>query len=549
MMQKNTLAQALALALAGYVLPGFAQSTLDMQAPKPPQPLSSDAAALPSTPAPQAAGPAAGGASVVLQSVEIQGNRAIATDVLLAHLGAVQGLRLDMGGLTALAQRLSDYYRASGYPFAQVYLPPQEIKNGVLRLQVEEGRYGQVKAQGAADLAAGAQPFLDYGIKPGDPIENRQLERTLLIMDDQAGMKIRPIIRPGAQRGEADLLVNVERSSHVSGEVGFDNTGAPSTGVYRLHGAAQFNSPFRYGDKVSVNGMYTDEHMWLGSVDYDTPLGASGLRGQVGYAHTSYQLGGSFAALQARGIANVTTAKLSYPLVRSQATNVLLSVGVRHQSLQDDYRASGVSYAKSSDGIPVGLQFDHRDNLLGGGVSYGSLSLLVGKLNLGAAAAASDAATAMTQGGFSKINLDVARIQRLGSEFSAYGRFSGQWANKNLDASEKFNLGGFYGVRAYPLGEGVGDRGWFTQLELRYTWGQFTPFAFYDFGQSKANIAPWDANSSARRTLAGAGWGVRTLYGQWSVDATLAWQAHGGTSTADPANHNPRLFVMLGRRF
>lgn len=548
-MIKNKLASPITLALIGLATQVLAQTGTELQGNKPPQPISSNPALVPPVRASQASAPAPGGARVTLKSVEISGNKSIATETLLAQLGPVEGQVLDMAGLTAMADSLGTFYRQAGFPFAQVYLPPQDLKPGVLRIQVQEGTYGSVTAVGQEDLPAGAQPFLDYGLKHGDPIQNQQLERTLLILDDQPGMKIRPVLKPGAQTGEADLIVGVERGSYTSGEVGFDNTGPRSTGEYRVHGTLFVNSPFRYGDKISLNAMTTNENMWLGSVDYEAPIGASGLRGQIGYAHTSYVLGGSFASLDAHGLAKVTTARLAYPLVRSQATNVLLFVGLQHKQLEDDYRASSLLRNKWTRGIPVGLQFDKRDTLLGGGVTYGSLTWFEGKLDLDAAATVTDGNTAKSGGSFSKVNLDIARIQKLTEDSSAYVRFSGQWARKNLDASEKFNLGGYYGVRAYPLGEGVGDKGWFTQMEWRYAMDTVTPFLFYDYGKSHANVQPWDTNSGAVRTVAAAGLGARTLYDKWSIDGTIAWRTTGGPSTADNADRHPRVFVMLGRRF
>ncbi len=549
-MKKNRLAFSIALAFLGYVSPTLAQSGGDLQAAKPPQPIPSDATALPSTPPAVGVAPTLpAGPEAILHSVEISGNRDIATEVLLSQLGRIEGLSLDMAGLNRLANTLANYYRAAGFPFAQAYLPPQDLKNGILHINIIEGTYGTVRAAGPADLVAGAQPFLEYGLKHGDTIQNQALERTMLILDDQPGMKVGPVIKPGGNQGEADLVVNVERSSYVSGEVGVDNTGATSTGEYRLHGAVDVNSPFMYGDKISLNAMTTNENMWLGSVNYELPLGASGLRGAVGYAHTNYQLGAQFSALNAVGYADIATARLSYPLIRSQATNLLLSAGLQHKELEDDYRTAGTIQKKRSDAFPVTLQFDKRDTLLGGGVTYGSLNWTPGKLDLDQAMSVTDAASARTQGYFNKFNLDVARIQSVVDNFTLYGRFSGQWADKNLDPSEKFNLGGYYGVRAYPLGEGMGDSGWFTQLELRYAMGEVTPFVFYDVGESHSNINPWDANSGAVRKLSGSGLGLRSIHGAWSLDATVAWQTSGGASTVDNGNRNPRAFFMLGYRF
>lgn len=547
MNKKNTTLVAVALLV--YATQGFADTNTDLQMTKPPQPTSSDSKALPQFQPPSALEPVAGGVTVKLNQLEISGNKSLSTETLLAQLNPVAGRSFDMAGLTAIANTLSNYYHAAGYPFAQVFLPPQDLQNGVLHITVIEGSYGKVAAVGNDKLLSGAQRFLAYGLQRGDAIQNQKLERTLLILDDQPGMTIRPIIRPGSAQGEADLLVDVKRESYVSGEVGVDNTGASSTGEYRAHAALFLNSAVLYGDKLSLNSMYTDEDMWLGAVDYEAPLGASGLRGRLGYAHTSYQLGGEFAALGAQGGADITTAKLSYPLLRSQANNLLISLSLQHKSLQDDYRASNIVRNKRSDGATLGLQFDKRDAVWGGGVTYGSLSVSGGQLRLDGESELSDAVTAGTNGSFGKVNLDIARIQKIAGGLNAYGRFSGQWANKNLDSSEKFSLGGYYGVRAYPLGEGVGDSGWFTQLELRYTLGAVTPFILYDYGKSTANTDPWDSNSAASRTIAGAGFGARLQYVQWSVDGSLAWRSQGGRSEAENVDKNPRFFLMLGRKF
>ncbi|MBE7940074.1 MULTISPECIES: ShlB/FhaC/HecB family hemolysin secretion/activation protein [Ramlibacter] len=550
-MNRNILATSLALALAAWAVPAQAQQA-GLQGATPPQAPQDKASVLPTLPGTATPAPAPGGATVTLRQVVIEGNRALDTDTLLSKLGKVQGQALDMAGLEALAARVTAAYRAAGYPFAQAWLAPQDLKDGVLRIQVQEGRWGTVRAQtlpGKPGDAAGAQPFLDAGLQRGDAIRNAPLERTLLILDDQPGMKIRPVIRPGAAQGEADLDVYTERVSHVSGEAGLDNTGPRSTGEYRVHGMVAINSPFSYGDKVTLNGMVTNESLWLGSADYEWPLDASGWRGHAGLAHTSYQLAAQFSALDAVGVADVLTLGVSYPLVRSQAANLLLSAGLTAKKLRDDYRAVSTTVDKRSQALPLALQFDRRDTLLGGGVSYGSLTLTLGHLHLDDAAAAADAAGAKTAGSFSRLNLDVARIQALPAGFSAYGRFSGQWASKNLDASEKFNLGGFYGVRAYPLGEGTGDQGWLGQLELRHALGAFTPFLFVDAGHATTNARPWGSSAAAGRSVGAAGAGARYLQGVWTAEATLATRTHGGTATSDSRDRNPRLFFTLARRF
>ena len=545
----NRIRYALVMAALGVTGHALAQPAAPLQGGTVPRPVESNPAVVPLTPAgTKPAAVAKGGATVKVTSVAVTGNQSISTDALVASLGDFKDKSYDLAGLTELAAKMQTYYRAQGYPFAQVFLPAQSLTDGKLQIQVLEARYAAIRAAGKDDLPSGAQPFLDYGLKSGDPIENKALERTLLILDDQPGIGVTPVLSPGPKQGDSDLTVTVVRETHFSGDVGFDNVGAPSTGEYRLRGLLNVDSPFRFGDRIVVNLLTTNEQMWLGSVDYDAPIGGSGLRGLIGYAYTNYQLGRQFASLDAVGYAKVATLRLSYPIVRSQATNVLGSIGYQNKQLQDDYRSVSVLRDKSSNLIPVSLQFDHRDRFGGGGITYGLVSFVHGSLKLDAAGRAIDSATAQTEGSFNKITMDVARIQSLFGNFSAYGRYSAQWASKNLDSSEKFNLGGYYGVRSYSLGEGSGDKGWLAQLELRYDMGGVTPFAFYDIGKSDANVDPWDAASASSRKIAGPGFGVRSLFGKWSADATISWRSTGGKATADDRDRDPRIFFMLARR-
>jgi hemolysin activation/secretion protein len=528
------------------------QAGMELQGQVPPRPLSTSPGAVPSVPAPApAAAAASGGPRVTLEKVVFDGNQSLDSATLLAALGKLEGQRFDLAGLDRLAQAVMTRYRAAGYPFAQALIPPQSLQGGTLTIQVLEGRFGAVTATGTDPLLPGAQPFLDHGLRRGDAIRADALERTMLLLDDQPGFQVHPVLRPGAQRGEGDLVVSVERERRVQAEVGLDNAGNRSTGEYRARASVALLSPWRFGDRLAINAMVTDRRLWLGSVDYDAPIGPAGTRGQVGIARTSYQLGGAFAALDASGRADVATLRLSHAVLRSQASNLLVSAALQHKALRDEFRGVSPQLVrdKTSRLLLATAQFDHRDGLLGGGVTYGALNLTAGRLSLDAAAAQVDAASARSAGDFSKWALDVARIQRLPGAFSLYGRVSGQGASKNLDASEKFAAGGFLGVRAYPMGEASGDAGWLGQVELRWSAGAVTPFLFADAARVRVNHAPWDAGVGNRRSIAGAGVGLRWQHGGWSLESTLASRTQGGAPQADGADRKPRLFVSLGHRF
>jgi hemolysin activation/secretion protein len=125
----------------------------------------------------------------------------------------------------------------------------------------------------------------------------------------------------------------------------------------------------------------------------------------------------------------------------------------------------------------------------GGGANSASLSLVTGTLDLnGSPNQAADAATTRTDGRFSKLRYALSRQQVITSTTSAFASLAGQFANKNLDSSEKFYLGGASGVRAYPASEGGGANGWLADLELRRQLPLgFNIAGFYDHGHVTVN--------------------------------------------------------------
>lgn len=79
-----------------------------------------------------------------------------------------------------------------------------------------------------------------------------------------------------------------------------------------------------------------------------------------------------------------------------------------------------------------------------------------------------DAAGPRTAGGFDVLTLQLTRTQLLPESFLLQASASGQIADKNLDSSQQFHLGGPSGVLGYAVGDGGGDDGYLADLELSH---------------------------------------------------------------------------------
>jgi hemolysin activation/secretion protein len=472
-----------------------------------------------------------GGPKMRVRSFRFVGNVAIDSDLLLAALIDAKDTELDLAGLRQLADRVSSIYRLEGYPFSQAFLPKQEVKDGVVVIEVVEGRYGKVDVTDKSGDQASLRPYLGE-LRSGDLIEERKLEQAILLMAEIPGVVVSPVFSPGTIPGTSDLSVGISRDESWRGSVRLDNHGLRYSGAHRLQAEASRPGLFRLGDKTSFNVMVTDENLLLGGVRYDYPLGSSGLRLNAGYARTDYQLGAGFEGFT--GIADTWSAGLSYPVRRSQRTNLTLSLGADFRLLTD--ANMGVAYENRDVALlSAGLQFDHRDLFLGGGVSYGEIKITAGNVS-------SDVVSSV-QGSFGKVNAQVARLQNAGKGFVVYGSVVAQASDRLLNSSESFSLGGVTGVRSYPNGEAQGSNGALAQLELRYEAGALTPYLFYDQGEI------FSQNAVPSRSLGGIGPGVRYRAGNLMAEAACAWRTNGGESTSDSKQQDPRFWVSMGYRY
>lgn len=480
----------------------------------------------------------AGGSSVQLKSVSFKGNTRLPAEHIVAAMGGDAALlkSYDLAGLRDLTDRITDHYRASGFPFARAFLPVQDLKEGRLVIEVVEGRYGKVAAESAQEgLARSAQPYLG-ALVTGEVIEAKSIERATLLLSDLPGVTATPVMAPGSVTGSGDLSVLVEQDTAPRGGIGFDNHGSTYAGQWRGRADIMFNSVGVFGDQLSLSGVTPTPVLWTGNLNYAVPLGHDGVRLQVGHSRSRYQLRDGFDGFE--GSAVINSATLSYPVIRSQRMNIGLSLAYQDKEMTDVRLTDTES--KTARVVPLTLNFDSRDEWIGGGITYGSLSMAKGDVNELAG-----------KKPFKRWTLDVARQQRLNNLWSVYGYVLAQGADSNLDSSEGISLGGPSRVRAYPSGESSGDEGWLVQAELRLSLGAWTPYAFYDHGKVRIDAVPSLLTPQAPdQERSGAGLGVRYQQGPWSMDVAMAQRRRGGAPTSDTtADPQPRVWLQTRYAF
>lgn len=450
---------------------------------------------------------------ILVESLHLTGQALYSEVKLVAISGFSPGSELTLPELRSMATKIADHYHKNGYFVTQAYLPAQDILNGVVTMTVVEGHYGKITLNNQTSLSDHLANSILAGLETGDTISIAPLESRLLLLADLPGVEVKSTLVPGATTGASDLIVSITPGQRVTGEVDADNAGNRYTGEYRVGATVNLNNAAGLGDVASLRLMTSGSGLYYVRASYQIQVA----KATVGAAYSimGYELGKEFESLDANGTAQIATLYGSYPLLRTRANNLYAGLAFDYRTFQDKVDTTSTVIDRKAYVLMPGIYGDFRDNFGGGGLSSYSLTLSLGNLDIETAAARSyDAATAQTNGQYSKLRYGAMRLQNLTESITFFAALNGQFASKNLDVSEKMELGGIYAVRAYPVGEAYADQGYVLNLEARlllpkiYTQmpGQMHLVGLVDTGTVTINANPWtDENNS--RTLSGAGGG------------------------------------------
>lgn len=490
-----------------------------------------------------------------VKQIVVSGNATFDTGTLHSLIADGEGHTQTLATLTTLAQRITDYYRAHGYPLSRAVVPAQALNDGVVQLKVIEARYDHVQVANHSRVQASLLSATLRPLQSGQPVMQESLDRQLLLLNDLPGVQGHAVLGPGSTPGTSDLSVDAQPLPRVTGNLTLDDGGDRYTGRIRLGGNVAVNNLIGLGDQLTAGLLASDEHMRYGHLAYDFALNGAGTRFGLAYSALSYQLGDGLSDLHARGHASEANAWVSQAIVRSPNTNVSARLELDNHHLADDTGSTGVHDDRHSWDWTASGTFDHRDSWGGGGVMQAQLSLTRGQLSFdNPAARASDAVTAHTQGHELHWDGAVSRLQMITATTRLYVAISGQYSHHNLDSSEQFLLGGMQSVRGYEVSTLAGASGYLATTELRHDvslpYGAWQGSVFVDHGGMWINPQPWAGNTGSNHaTLSSVGFGLNWAGpDQWIAQVQVG-QPVGSTPELAGRRPSTRAWVQLSKGF
>ncbi len=400
---------------------------------------------------------------------------------------------------------------------AACFMPPQEVKDGVVVVRVVEAKMGDLKI---SDQRYFRKERLAYywSTEKGKVLRYDQMSRDLQFLNKNPDREVRATLHAGEIPETTDVILESKTHFPLHFTGTFDREGAPATGKARLGAGFVENNLIGLDDTAIVG--YTGGLDFGGIYAYHkvpvTPFGTTLL---YGFSETK-----SFP-------------KKDYTQYGISAMSQEISAAI-YQDLyfKDAYKGDiffGVDVKNKHVVANTGTVNNDRLRELQGGMSLldrGSSDVTYIK---GSASQGLNFLGAKRRSQYSARNAGNVFFKAIGNAqyrkalpkgFQALAKISGQISSIALMPEEEFYMGGIDSVRGYPSGDFLADSGFVANLELtcpasfipdwvKFPYGQrpvkeeITLLGFFDYGYGmKRSVQPGELG---KRKMGGAGIGIR----------------------------------------
>ncbi len=496
------------------------------------------------TPPPAAPAGASQGATIVVSAFSFSGNTLFSEDVLFPLVEEYTGKPITLAQLYEAADRVADFYMRKGYALASVNVPAQKIKDGVVHLEVIEGRIGKIAFEGNHHYHNDILGGFVSRTHPKDVYQAPPLEHDLQMLNALPGLAARAVIQPGADYGTSDVTVKVQEDP-IDGYVVVDNYGRKDSGEYRVSASVTLNNPFGVADQLQVLGTHsTNNGLNYGYVDYSVPLNFSGLRFDINYGHAYFKTE-PLAGSEVNGKNNNLQLSLIQPWLRTSTDTFVTSLGFLHTDGNADFLGSLSLSETNINLLNLGLNYAH---IWQNSAVTQYIASIHTNFSENTAADANKFPADLNHERV-RVEIDVQHLQPLPARFQLLGQVDAVYSPDPLADTEQFSIGGPTSVRGFPSSEARGDRGFFAQLTLRrpFVWGpvSLVPRVFGDTGLVRAKHfapAPSDSNS-----LTSAGLGADLIYR--TFDLKVDWTHPLDSTPVSDGRDDGRVYASLSAGF
>ncbi|MEZ5325313.1 MAG: ShlB/FhaC/HecB family hemolysin secretion/activation protein [Verrucomicrobiales bacterium] len=388
---------------------------------------------------------------------------------LKAALSGFIGKPLTASTFPAVAETIVRHFDRFDRPVVEVSFPEQDITDGVLRVDIVEGRFGKLGVTGTVNWNI---ENLTQQLSLPEIVSRAAILQELDWINENRLRRASASVSEGVD-GETDVEFRLNGERAWRAFAGYENSGASLVGEDRYFVGFDAGDLFHQGHQLTYQ-CFTDDSLTrfqAHALSYRLPL--SSLRHVVtlsaAVVESEVALDGAGGLRRSDGSSWLTSASYKIPLRRYQNLKHSVAMGLEFKSSNNNFEfGGGEALDTSAEVIQAGLAYSGEIRSSIGNASFDlGLTWSPGGLS----DRNSDDAFAMLRPGaqsdyvIGTAEIEVTRALGAGFEMSVEAR--GQWsAGTTLIPSEQLALGGYDGVRGYEERETLGDAGFIVSSEI-----------------------------------------------------------------------------------
>jgi hemolysin activation/secretion protein len=410
-----------------------------------------------------------GGSCFTANTISVDGVELFSYDIIADQYSTFINTCISLADINTLVARLTQLYIDAGYVTSRAYIPPQDLSTGELRISVIEGYVESVRIDGgSARMLATAFPSL-----VGKPLNLRQIEQGLDQLNRLRSASATIQFVPGEQLGATEVVISYRANEPASINLGYNNSGQKSTGIYKVNAGAGWDNPLGINDFVHINHSTNARDEGAGkkststSFHYSLPYGYWNFSLDASQFEYANRVTGSATTFETRGSSDVLQLSADRLLARDQNSKTILSIHLKEQRGKN-YIDDVLLLTSSRDDSVFGMNIS-KDIYLPGNktliTSLGYVRGLQAKYHSESVSHAED----LPEEKFEKLLLDVSlmgAVQWLENTWQWRSEIHGQYSSDLLYSSEAFSIGSQYTVRGFKEDGLSGDSGIYWRNEI-----------------------------------------------------------------------------------
>jgi hemolysin activation/secretion protein len=472
------------------------------------------------------------------------------------------GEQRSLDDVESARQALEKAYQDAGYLSVFVDVPEQRIDQGVVQLQVTEGRVEKLRVTGARYYDQGyireKVPELAAGMVPNFKRVQQQVDGV-----NREERRVQPVLRPGIEPGTVEAELKVTDRLPLSGSIEINNRHPVDTDPWRLQASLRYDNLFQRDHSIAlsvVTAPRDPSQTSLLALNYSAPLQDSW--SALGYLTLSNSAVEPLGATLVLGDGLIVGARLLRNVAAAGGLHTL-AFGLDYKDLDEDVQAGNDVVSTPLRYWP--WQFSYTGFWPDGDNSWALTTSIVaslrgfGRIDIPCPGNIPDVDQFACKrqgadGGFAYWRGDLRHTRRLDGLPGEWGlRLGWQLATQPLVPAEQFAVGGVDSVRGYLEAAASGDSGLLGSMEWRSPeWRPADAYNLVTHGTIYADAARTTLmdvvpGQSSSVTLLGVGMGLRLrMAPHWTGAVDLAWPLKTvGTTLA----YDPLVYLRLASQF